>query len=68
MPIILYSVHEARDWLEAQGKAITEKGLRKAIYRGDLPFKLIGSVHVICEDDLRTFLENPPRLGRRPRS
>jgi len=68
MPIILYSVKEARDWLEFQGRDITEKGLRKAMHRGDIPYKLIGSVHVICEDDLRTFLDNPPRLGRRLKS
>ena len=68
MPITLYSVREARDWLEEHGREITEKGLRKAMERGDLPFKLIGSMYVVCEDDLRTFLENPPRLGRHPKS
>ena len=64
MPITLYSVQEARDWLEAQGRVITEKGLRRAMDRGDLPYKLVGSIHVLCEDDLRAFLENPPHLGR----
>ena len=62
MPIILYSVREARDWLEGQGRKITEKGLRRAMERGDLPFKIIGSLHVVCEDDLRTFWENQLEL------
>lgn len=64
MPIVLYSVHEARDWLESQGRVITEKGLRKAMERGGLPYKLIGSLYVVCEDDLQAFLESPPRRGR----
>lgn len=64
MPIILYSVREARDWLQVQGREITEKGLRRAMDRGALPYKLIGSIHVVCEDDLRAFLESPPRRGR----
>lgn len=66
MPVVLYSVREARDWLQAHGRVITEKGLRKAIKRGALPFKLMGSVHVVCEDDLQVFLENPPHRGRHP--
>ncbi len=68
MPIILYSVREAREWLEARGRVITEKGLRKAMKRGDLTFKLMGSVYIVCEDDLQTFLDNPPHLGRSPNS
>ena len=66
MPITLYSVREARDWLQAHGRVVTETGLRKAMERGDLPFKLIGSLHVVCEDDLEDFLENPPSRGRHP--
>ena len=68
MPITLYSVREARDWLQAQGREITEKGLRKAMDRGDLPYKLMGSIYVVCEDDLRTFLESPPPRGRPQKS
>ena len=68
MPIILYSVREARDWLEEHGRQITEMGLRRAMERGDLSFKLMGSMYVVCEDDLQTFLENPPLRGRRRKS
>ena len=67
MPIVLYSVREACNWLHVNGKEITEKGLRKAMKRGSVPFKVMGSTYVLCEDDLQGFLDNPPPLGRRPK-
>lgn len=57
MPIVLYSVREACDWLTGNGRKISQKGLRKAMGRGDLPYKMVGSTYIICEDDLRYFLK-----------
>jgi len=68
MPITLYSVREAREWLKREGREITEKGLRSAMERGDLPFKIMGSIYVLLEDDLQDFLDNPPQLGRHKKS
>jgi len=64
MPIVLYSISEAADWLTGQGQKITEKGLRKAIIRGDLRHIRIGSLYVLLQEDLEGFLANPPRRGR----
>jgi len=68
MPITLYSVREAHEWLKREGREITEKGLRSAMERGDLPFKIMGSIYVLLEDDLQDFLDNPPQLGRHKKS
>ena len=67
MPIVLLSVREACSWLHDHGNDITEKGLRKAMKRGSIPFKVMGFTYVLCEDDLQSFIENPPPLGRRPK-
>ena len=67
MPVVLYSIPEAVDWLASQGMAITDKGLRRAIARSDLRHIRMGTVYVLTQDDLETFLENPPRRGRPPK-
>lgn len=64
MPIVLYSISEAANWLTEQGRSITEKGLRKAILRGDLRYIRMGSLYVLPQEDLELFLVNPPRRGR----
>ncbi len=68
MPIVLYSISEAVNWLTNQGRIITEKGLRKAIERGDLRHIRFGYHYVVPQDDLKTFLGNPPRRGRPEKS
>jgi len=64
MPIVLYSISEAVYWLTKQGRSITEKGLRKAILRGDIRYIRMGSHYVLPQEDLELFLVNPPRRGR----
>lgn len=64
MPIVLYTISEAVEWLVEQGRMITEKGLRKAILRGDLRCIHLGSHYVVPQEDLAGFLINPPRRGR----
>ena len=64
MPIALYSVSEAADWLAKHGRTITEKGLRKAALRGDLRYIRMGPHYVLLQEDLEMFLENPPPRGR----
>lgn len=64
MPIVLYSVSEAVDWLMKQGRTITEKGLRRAILRGGLRCIYMGSHPVLSQEELELFLANPPPLGR----
>ena len=65
MPIILFSVSEATEWLVGQGREITEKGLRKAVERGDLRCIHIERSHyVLSQEDLKIFRDNPPHRGR----
>jgi len=64
MPIVLYSISEATNWLTKQGQKITEKGLRKAILRGDLRCIRMGSHYILPQEDLDLFLSNPPHRGR----
>lgn len=64
MPIVLYSISEATDWLAKHGRTITEKGLRKAALRGDLRYIRMGSHYVLPQEDLEVFVGNPPRRGR----
>lgn len=64
MPIVLYSISEATDWLAEHGRTITEKGLRKAALRGDLRCIYMGSHPVLSQEELELFLANPPPLGR----
>ena len=64
MPIVLYSVSEAVNWLMRQGRKITEKGLRKAILRGDLKCLRMGQHYVVSQEELEVFLINPPHRGR----
>lgn len=68
MPIVLYSVSEAVNWLMRQGRKITEKGLRKAILRGDLRCIHMGRHYVISREELEVFLTNPPHRGRPEKS
>ena len=64
MPIVLYSVSEAVNWLMGQGRKITGKGLRRAISRGDLRCIHMGEHPVVPQEELEAFIENPPRRGR----
>jgi hypothetical protein len=65
MPIILFSVSEAVEWLSGQDREITEKGLRKAVERGDLGcIHVTESHYVLSQEDLEKFRDNPPQLGR----
>jgi hypothetical protein len=65
MPIILFSVSEATEWLVRQGREITEKGLRKAVERGDLRCIHIEESHyVLSQEELEVFRDNPPQRGR----
>lgn len=64
MPIVLYSIPEAANWLAKHGLTITEEGLRKAASRGDLRYIRMGSHYVLPQEDLEAFKENPPHRGR----
>jgi hypothetical protein len=64
MPVVLYSITEAVDWLSKHGIKMTDKGLRQAIIRGDLRNIRMGTVYVLTQDDLEYFIANPPRRGR----
>ena len=64
MPIILYSVPEAVDWLSRNGMKITREGLHRAMKRGAIHHTRMGSIHVLSQEDLEYFLKNPPHRGR----
>jgi len=66
VPLVIYTVKEACSELARQGWMITDKGLRKAMQRGDLGYKKIGSVYVITEDELQEYIKKGrPHPGRR---
>ena len=68
MPLTLYTVREACDELANRRWIITDKGLRKAMDRGELRYKHIGSIRVITADDLEEYFQRGrPRRGRRPK-
>ena len=68
MPLTIYTVREACNELAARDWIITDKGLRKAMDRGELRYKQIGSIRVITEDDLEEYFQRGrPRRGRRPK-
>ncbi len=68
MPLILYTVKEACDELAEQGLGITDKGLRKAMLRGDISYKKIGKVYVITGDELDEYIgRGKKRLGSKPK-
>lgn len=66
MPLTIYSVKEACNELANRNWKITDKGLRKAMQRGQLRYKKIGSTYVITKDDLEEyFRRGRPHRGRR---
>ena len=66
MPLTIYTVREACNELADRDWIITDKGLRKAMDRGELRYKTIGSIRVITEDDLEEYFQRGrPRRGRR---
>ena len=68
MPLTIYTVSEACDELANRDWIISDKGLRKAMDRGDLSYKQIGNVRVITEDDLAEYIQRGrPRLGPKPK-
>lgn len=68
MPLTIYTVREACNELADRDWIITDKGLRKAMDRGELRYKKIGNIYVITEDDLEEYFQRGrPHRGRRPK-
>jgi len=66
VPLIIYTVKEACSELAKRDWEITDKGLRKAMKRGDLRYKKIGTVYVITRDELQEYIKRgKPHPGRR---
>jgi hypothetical protein len=68
MPLTIYTVKEACKELADRDWEITDKGLRKAMDRGELLYKKIGNTYVITKDDLEEYFQRGrPHRGRRPK-
>lgn len=67
VPLTIYTVREACDELAGRGWKITDKGLRKAMLRGELRYKKIGNVFVVTEDELEEYFGRGRRRRGRPR-
>jgi beta-glucosidase/6-phospho-beta-glucosidase/beta-galactosidase len=68
MPLTIYTVKEACKELADRNWEITDKGLRKAMDRGELLYKKIGKTYVITEDDLKDYIQRGrPRRGPKPK-
>jgi len=67
MPLTIYTVKEACNELADRGWKITDKGLRKAMVRGELGYKKIGSVYVVTRDELEEYFKGGRKHRGRPR-